>query len=70
MVLFIIAMVYGGVLLLDYKQEAAKGTIAEKTVYLALLFISFAVLTLNELGVTLPTPTAPIKAAVHAIFGI
>lgn len=69
MIIAILCAVYGAVLLSDYRSLAKHCARGVRALYLAMIFISFAVLVLHELGVPIPSPTDPIEKAIQALFG-
>lgn len=70
MMLAILLTVYAAVLLVDFRSLAKQCAPGVRALYLTLLSISFAVLTLDELGVSVPSPAKPIQQAIQALFGI
>ncbi|NLD58971.1 MAG: hypothetical protein GX647_04875 [Clostridiales bacterium] len=70
MMIAILLTVYLGTLLIDFRAHLKDSKALVKALYLALLFVSFSVLTLYEFGVEIPSPAGPIQDAVRALFGV
>ena len=70
MMLAILLAAYSGIVLFDFRRRLRGAKACVRALYLALLFLSFSVLTLHELGVEIPSPAKPIEGAVRALFGV
>ena len=70
MMLAILAALYAGALIFDFRPNMKGSAKGERALYLGLLVVSFSLLALNELGVRVPSPAVPIKQAVEALFHI
>lgn len=66
----IVTLLFVFVYLFDYKPVIQKGKNAEKIVHISIMSISFIILILYSFGISVPTPTEPIKNVVSALFGV
>lgn len=56
--------------LFDYKPVLKEGKKTEKIVHISIMSISFIVLILYSFGISVPSPTEPIKNVVSLLFGV
>jgi hypothetical protein len=70
MMLAILIAVYLGALVFDLRPRLKTAPKGEVALYIALLVVSFSLLTMSELGVKVPSPSPPIKQVIQSIFHI
>jgi len=70
MMIAIILALYACVLLTDFRPLAKACAPGIKALYLSLMAISFAVLTIHELGGKVPSPSKLIEQLVRTLFGV
>lgn len=66
----IVILLFVFVYLFDYKPVLKEGKKTEKIVHISIMSISFIVLILYSFGISVPSPTEPIKNVVSLLFGV
>jgi uncharacterized membrane protein len=66
----IVTALYAAVIVFDFRRHVMKKPKGEKALYLMLMAVSFSVMMLYALGVTVPSPAKPIGQAVEALFHV
>lgn len=66
----IVILLFVFVYLFDCKPVLKEGKKTEKIVHISIMSISFIVLILYSFGISVPSPTEPIKNVVSLLFGV
>lgn len=66
----IVILLFVFVYLFNYKPVLKEGKKTEKIVHISIMSISFIVLILYSFGISVPSPTEPIKNVVSLLFGV
>lgn len=67
---FIIVILFIFVYLFDYKPVLKNGNTKEKILHGSIMAISFCILMLHSMGVSIPSPSDSIEKMIHAVLGI
>lgn len=70
MLTVIVILLFVFVYFFDYKPVFKNGKKNEKIVHVSIMAISFVILILFSIGITLPSPTEPIKNVINLLFDV